>query len=279
MSKNYLCFGYGYVAQAFAQKVKCDGAAVTGTSRTNENLLLFDVSHPIPRDILFQHTHFLISIPPKNAQDPVLKHHRQDLIDHPNLQWVGYLSSTGVYGDKQGAWVDETSDCAPSDPITQARLAAENSWAELYNEHNLPVHIFRLSGIYGPGRSMLERVLTGQAQRIDKPGQYFSRIHVEDIVQVLQASIAHPSPGQIYNLADDEPCSSKEVIEYVCDQLAISYPPLIPYEDAHLSPMAKRFYSDNRRVCNDKIKSDLGVKLKYPTYREGISSLLAEGRA
>jgi nucleoside-diphosphate-sugar epimerase len=264
-----LCFGYGYVAHALAKNLKDNN--FTGTSRhPTPPILKFDEHTPIPRDILHKHTHVLICIPPEADGDLVLKLHRDDFLSHPHLQWIGYLSSTGVYGDKGGAWVDETSPCIPSDPITQSRFKAEQDWLQLHEIHSLPVHIFRLSGIYGPGRSMVERVLSGTAQRIDKPGQYFSRIHVDDIVQVLEESIAKPTPGHIYNVSDDEPCSSREVIEYVCDQLNRAYPPLIPFEEAHLSPMARRFYHDNRRVSNAKMKSQLGIKLKYPTYREGL---------
>jgi nucleoside-diphosphate-sugar epimerase len=269
-----LCFGFGYVAKALAEDVSLRNWTVTGTSRTPVSeafsILQFDTNTPLTTKTIHEHTHILISIPPFEGDDLVFQQHRDDLLSHPNLQWVGYLSSTGVYGDKQGAWVDETSTCEPSDAITQARFKAEQQWLSLYKEYNLPVHIFRLSGIYGPGRSMVERVLAGTAQRIHKPGQYFSRIHVEDIVQVLNASMAKPSAGEIYNLADDEPCSSSELIEYVCDRLHLPYPPLIEYKDAQLSPMAARFYHDNRRVCNAKIKSQLGISLIYPTYREGL---------
>lgn len=271
---NYFCFGYGYVAQAFGRALQNRGESVLGTSRNpGAHVLQFDDSHPIPATILSEQTHLLISIPPTSAGDMVLAQHRQDLLSHP-WQWIGYLSSTGVYGDYNGDWVDEEAVCHPSDPQTQARLDAEKQWLGLYEKHGVPVHIFRLSGIYGPHRSMVDRVLSGDATRIDKPGQYFSRIHVDDIVQVLLASINHPAPGQIYNLADDEPCSSRGVIEYICDQLNMVYPPLIPFEQADLSPMAHRFYQNNRRVMNTKIKRDLGVVLQYPSYREGLCAAL-----
>lgn len=261
------------MAQAFCKSLP--EGSYTGTSRLPAgDLLKFDGTNPLSLEMLYEHSHILVSIPPHEGGDLVLKLHKQDLINHPNLQWIGYLSSTGVYGDKQGGWVDEASPCEPSDPITEARYGAEKQWLATYEENGLPVHIFRLSGIYGPGRSMVERVLDGSAQRIHKAGQYFSRIHVDDIVQTLKASVAQPEPGEIYNLADDKPCSSQEIIEYVCDRLHRPYPPLVAFEHAELSPMARRFYHDNRRVANHKIKSKLGILLKYPTYVEGLESIL-----
>jgi nucleoside-diphosphate-sugar epimerase len=193
------------------------------------------------------------------------------------LAWAGYLGTTGVYGDRGGEWVDEASPVAPTMPRTRRRVAAEGRWLA----SGLPVHLFRLAGIYGPGpaRNPLDAVRSGTARRIVKPGQMFGRIHRDDIVQVLCASIARPNPGAIYNLADDEPAPPQDVVAYACALLGTAPPPEIPYEEADLSPMARSFYADNRRICNARIKEELGVILRYPTYREGLESLLAAEEA
>lgn len=282
MPNNLFCFGYGYVAKALSYELQDKGFSCVGTSRQphpGAHVICFDENNPVSRDILWQHSHVLISISPQQNEDLVLEKHRQDLIDHPNLKWVGYLSSTSVYGDWQGQWVDESSDCRAQDPIELPRLKAENDWLSLYHEFKVPVHIFRLSGIYGPDRNMVDRVLEGVATRIDKQGQFFSRIHVEDIVQVLIASMSSINPGRTYNLADDEPCDSKTVAEFVCDQLGLPYPPLQNFETAHLSPMAQRFYKNNRRVKNQRIKEELGIHLKFPTYKEGLRAYIEAAKA
>ena len=252
------------------------GWHVSGTGRKQGDFLL-DFANPLDDTgitELKQATHVLVSIPPEEeGMDPVLRFHGADLASSPNLQWVGYLSTTGVYGDSGGEWVDETTPPNPTQSRSIRRLQAETLWQEWGKAAGIPVDIFRLAGIYGPGRNVLEQIRAGTAQRVDKPGQYFSRIHVEDIARVLLAAMEKPA-GEIYNLCDDEPAPSHEVVAYGCWLLGVSPPPLVPFEEAQLSEMAKSFYAGNRRVRNGKIKEKLGVSLLYPTYREGLAQLL-----
>ena len=221
-------------------------------------------------------THVLLSIPPDEEGDPALDCHGADIAVLPGLEWIGYLSTTGVYGDTGGAWVDETATPAPTGERGRRRLAAENAWLAFGARQGLAVHVFRLAGIYGPGRNAFATVRRGAAKRIDKPGHVFSRIHVTDIAQVLAASIAKPKRGAIYNVCDDEPAPAADVVAHACALLGVAPPPLIPLDEANLSPMARSFYADNRRVSNDLIKQELGVELLYPDYRSGLAALLAE---
>ena len=192
------------------------------------------------------------------------------------MKWVGYLSTSGVYGNRGGDWVDEESPLEPTTARGQRRLEAERSWLRLHSDFGLPVHLFRLAGIYGPGRNTLLNLRDGSAKRIIKPGQIFSRIHVDDIAGVLAASMAKPNPGRVYNVCDDEPCPPQEVVEYAANLLGMSVPPEIPFEQAELSPMAKSFYADSKRVSNKRIKNELGYRLFYPNYREGLGALKSQ---
>lgn len=278
------CFGLGYSALALARRVRAAGWRVAGTCRGEARraelaaggieAFLFDRGRPLddPRAALAGTTHLLASVPPDPAGDPVLDHHAGDLRQLRGIAWAGYLSTTGVYGDRQGGWVDEQSALAPTGERGSRRLAAERAWLAL----GLPVHVFRLAGIYGPGRSALEAVRSGTARRIDKPGQVFSRIHVEDIAQVLLASIARPNPGAAYNVCDDDPAPPAAVIAEACRLLGAPLPPLEPFEQAQasMSAMARSFYADSKRVRNDRIKTELGVVLAYPSYRDGLRALL-----
>jgi hypothetical protein len=286
--KRLFCFGYGYTADYLGHELQTNqtGWTIGGTTRDSErrNELLarrirariFDDEHPIPdpRTLFERFSHLLISTPPDDQGDPVFNMHAEELINLPNLKWVGYLSSTGVYGNRNGATVDETSEVRPSSKRGSRRAFAEQQWYSLFEKHGLPVHIFRLSGIYGPGRSALDSVRVGSARRIEKPGHVFNRIHVDDIIQTIMASINNPNPGQIYNLADDVPVPSHEVIAEACTMLNIPVPPLQHYEEADLSPIAQSFYKDNKHVLNDKIKHQLGVDLKYSNYRDGLRGCL-----
>jgi nucleoside-diphosphate-sugar epimerase len=236
--------------------------------------VIFDRDHRIadlePR--LAGATHLLSSVPPDENGDPVLDVHGAAIAKAaPRLQWIGYLSTTGVYGDRQGGWVDESSALTPTGERGRRRLDAETAWLALPQ----PAHLFRLAGIYGPGRSALDTVRSGKARRVVKPGQVFSRIHRDDIVQVLLASIAQPNPGAAYNVCDDDAADPAEVITHACKLLNVTPPPEVPYAEAQLSPMARSFYDDNKRVRNDRIKRELGVTLKYPDYRAGLAALLA----
>jgi nucleoside-diphosphate-sugar epimerase len=190
------------------------------------------------------------------------------------LRWIGYLSTTGVYGDRAGGWVDEEAPLIPTGERGRRRVAAEARWLDLVRRHGSLVHIFRLAGIYGPGRNALDTVRAGRAQRIVKPGQIFSRIHVADIAQVLRASMAKPEPGAIYNVCDDDPAPPADVVAFACDLLGVPCPPPVPFDEAKLSQMALSFYADSKRVSNRRIKEELGVRLLYPSYRDGLAALL-----
>jgi nucleoside-diphosphate-sugar epimerase len=270
---HLFCFGLGYTARAFAGHLAKRAWTVTGTSRSGEDgTIAFDGTRPLPPSAFDGVTHLLISVPPGEAGDPVLNCHAQDLRGlSRSLRWAGYLSTTGVYGDRQGAWVDENSPLAPTTARGERRLAAETGWRAL----DLPMHIFRLAGIYGPRRNQLTALLEGTARRIVKEGQIFSRVHVEDIAQILQASTDKPHPGRAYNVCDDEPCPPQDVVAFAAELLKMPPPPEIPFDQAQLSPMAKSFYAESKRVSNRRIKDELSYRLIYPTYREGLRALLA----
>jgi len=287
VQKKLFCFGYGYTCDYLAHElVQQGGWSIAGTTRDPEKrdflrshgvkAHIFDYEHPLgdPYSILEGTTHLLISTPPDDNGDPTFDMHAADILNIPTLEWVGYLSTTGVYGDRDGGTVDEYSEIRPNNKRGSRRVRAENQWMSLLHQNGLPLHIFRLAGIYGPGRSALDSVRAGVARRINKPGQVFNRIHVEDIVQVLLASMAHPNPGAAYNLADDDPVASWEVITYACEVLGITPPPLMPYDEADMAPIARSFYKDNKRVANRRIKDELGVRLKYPNYKAGIDACL-----
>lgn len=279
------CFGLGYTALRLAEHLAVRGWTVAGTCRGGENLQalstgkieahIFDRDHPLAGTALDGATHLLSSVPPDDSGDPVVDLAGETIAAMPGLQWAGYLSTTGVYGDRGGAWVDETAEPAPTGARGTRRLAAERSWLELWRAYGVPVHVFRLAGIYGPGRSALDRVRVGVAQRVVKPGHVLSRIHVDDIVQVLDASMRRPDPGAVYNVCDDEPAAQAEVVAYACSLLGLTPPPEVPVEEADLTPAGRSFYAESRRVRNERIKRELGVTLNYPSYREGLAALLA----
>ena len=278
------CFGLGYSALALARALKARGWTVAGTCRSEDTRTalategieahLFDRVRPLsdPSAVLAGATHVLSSVPPDDQGDPVLDSH-SDALAALDTNWIGYLSTTGVYGDRGGDWVDESSDLRPVGPRGRRRVEAEEGWLDLWRRHGRPVHLFRLAGIYGPGRGPFEQVRTGTAKRVIKPGQVFSRIHVDDIVQVLEASMAKPRPGAAYNVCDDEAAPPQDVIVEASRLLGLTPPPEIPFETANLSPMARSFYDELKRVSNRRIRDELGVRLRYPTYREGLAAL------
>lgn len=287
MERRLFCFGLGYTAGVLVRRLLAEGWQVGGTVRETAHLealtaqgveaFPFDRAHPLPPGALSGVTHVLSSVPPDGMGDPVLEGAAAALIGaKESLSWIGYLSTTGVYGDYRGAWVDEDSALRPSSDRAWRRVEAEAAWLDLNRVHGMPVHIFRLAGIYGPGRSPLDEVRAGTARRIVKRGQVFSRIHVDDIAAVLAASMAKPNPAAIYNVCDDQAAPPHEVVAFACQLLGVEPPPPIPYEAAQLSPMAQSFWADNKRVRNTRIKSELGVTLRYPTYREGLRALLKE---
>jgi nucleoside-diphosphate-sugar epimerase len=285
---SLFCFGYGYSGDHLGHALReIGGWQVSGTTRDLEKkaqmqehgirAFLFDYQKPLNDPQLFLRgvTHLLVSTPPDDHGDPTFLMHADDILALPTLKWVGYLSSTGVYGDRDGGWVDESSEVRPTSKRGSRRAKAEDQWMSLFFKNGLPVHIFRLAGIYGPGRSALDSVRAGVARRIDKPGHAFSRVHVDDIVQVLIASMNKPNPGAIYNIADDNAAPSHEVIAHACELLGLAPPPLIPFDEADMVPIARSFYADNKRVRNDRIKNELGVELLYPDYRSGLAACLA----
>lgn len=285
--KRLFCFGYGYTSDAVARRVMGEGWAVAGTTRDNDKRrflrqqgvksYLFDYEQPLEDPLLFLRdtTHLLISTPPSDEGDPAFLMHAADILKIPSIEWIGYLSSTAVYGDRDGGWVSENAELRPSTKRGSRRLRAESQWLSLFRDHGRPVHIFRLAGIYGPGRCALDSVRAGVARRINKPGHAFSRIHVDDIVQTVCASMAKFNPGQAYNVADDLAAPSHEVIKYACEMLGLNCPPLLPYDEADMAPIARSFYNDNKRIDNRRIKDELGVVLKYPNYMEGLKGCLA----
>ncbi len=289
--KKLFCFGYGYSCDYLARELLSrEGWSVAGTTRDlvkRQSLRardieahLFDEDHPLPDPgmVLGDVTHLLISTPPNDAGDPAFLAHAEDIARLKSLEWVGYLSTTGVYGDRGGEWVDETAIPNPSSQRGSRRLKAEDQWLSLYKTYGIPVHIFRLAGIYGPGRNALASLGAGLAQRIMKEGHVFGRIHVEDIANTLLASMDHPMSGEIFNVADDLPVPSHAVVEYACQLLGRAPPPMVNFEEADLAPITRSFYRDNRRTSNAKIKQMLDVKLRYPDYKSGLKACLETER-
>jgi nucleoside-diphosphate-sugar epimerase len=280
LTPTLLCFGLGYSAEVLARRLLARGWRIVGTSRKVEKrreleargfaMHPFDRQRPLPASAFAGATHVLTSIAPDEVGDPVLDLHAGDL-HAAGLAWAGYLGTTAVYGDRGGEWVDETTPIDPTLARADRRARAEAAWLA----SGLPVHIFRLAGIYGPGRNPFVNLKTGTARRIVKPGQVFSRIHVEDIATVLEASIDRPNPGQVYNVCDDEPAPPQDVVAHAAEVMGVAPPPEQAYETAELSPMARTFYQDNRRMRNERIKAELGVQLAFPSYREGLLALLA----
>ncbi len=289
------CFGLGYTARALAGGLRAQGWRVAGTRRgggaarrpspagADLHILdrghIFDRGRPLEdagRAALARATHVLSSVPPDGEGDPVLDHHRDDIARAaPGLAWVGYLSTTAVYGDRDGGWVDEDSEIAPTGERGHRRAAAERAWLALWRRRGVPVHVFRLAGIYGPGRSVLDQLRAGRAKRIDTPGHSFSRVHVDDIVATLRASMARPDPGAAYNVCDDRPAPQRQVVEFAARLIGVEPPPLVPLAAAELSPLARSFYADDKRVRNGRIKRDLGVELRYPDYEAGLEAIRA----
>jgi nucleoside-diphosphate-sugar epimerase len=280
-------FGLGFSAQALAARLAAKGWEIVGTARDASNLARLksqgyamlpfagEPGNVALIEALAGTTHLLHSIPPGNEGDPMLAHYRDQLARVSSLEWIGYLSTVGVYGDQEGRWVDESAAPKPNSARTEARVKAEQAWLVFGRETGIPVQIFRLAGIYGPGRSVFDKLKAGTARRVKKDGQVFSRIHVEDIASVLEASIAKPHASAIYNVADDEPAAPSDVVAYAARLLGVPPPPEVDFAEADLTPMARSFYEGSRRIANARIKSELGVKLRYPTYREGLAALLA----
>ena len=278
--------GYGYSSSAVARALEGQAESLHVTARGAEKIerlrsdgtdaLAFDGSalSPALATALSGATHLLMSAPPGEAGDPLLAAPGFSDLEVPALRRVAYLSTVGVYGDHGGAWVDETSPLRPVSQRSRQRVAAEESWQAFAAARNLDLGIFRLSGIYGPGRSAIDNLRAGTARRIIKPGQVFNRIHVEDIGGAVAHALLSKESLGLFNLTDNKPCPPQEVVEYAARLIGVEPPPEIPFEAADLSPMGRSFYGENKRVSNAKIRSDLGYRFRYPTYREGLMACL-----
>ncbi|MEW9920054.1 SDR family oxidoreductase [Marimonas sp. MJW-29] len=280
MDRTLFIFGYGYSARALARRLVPQGWRVIGTTRSVEKLTEIAETGVTPLQwpgnnvvrLLQEASHLLITAGPGPEGDPVLDALAEGIrAVAPRLRWAGYLSTTGVYGDHDGGWVDENTPLAPSTKRGKARADAEAAWRAI---PDLPLHIFRLAGIYGPGRGPFSKVREGTARRIIKEGQYFSRIHVHDIASALDLSMQAPDPGAVYNLCDDDPAPPQDVIAHAAELLGLPLPPAVDFEDADMSPMARSFYAESKRVRNDRAKRALGWEPAYPDYRSGLAALL-----
>ncbi|WP_372836504.1 SDR family oxidoreductase [Puniceibacterium confluentis] len=280
MTHTLLSLGHGYSARALSRLLLPQGWRIIGTTRSADSAGALAETGIEPvlweagavRDALAQATHLLISAGPDSAGDPSLRLIGDAITARaPELYWAGYLSTTGVYGDHHGAWVDETTPLTPGTERGLLRVEAEAAWGAI---PGLPLHVFRLAGIYGPGRGPFAKVRAGKARQIIKRGQVFSRIHVDDIARVLAASIERPNPGAVYNVCDNDPAPPQDVISHAAELLNLPEPPKVDFRKAELSDMARSFYAESKRVSNERIKNELGVELLYPDYRSGLQSLL-----
>ena len=288
---HLLCIGLGYSARALARRLAPRGWRISATATRHESLTriaalgygaaLYDGSASTAAGsdlaaLTATSTHLVVSAPPDATGpdgDPVLRHLREPLAASPTLTTVAYLSTIGVYGDHAGAWIDEDVPVDPRSERSQRRADAERAWLDFGDRTGKSVLVFRLAGIYGPGQSAIDSLRAGTARRIIKPGQVFNRIHVEDIAGVIEAAFLGKPRHRIYNVADDEPAPPQDVIEYAAELLGLPVPPDIPFEQAELSPMGATFYAENKRASNARAKGDLGWRLRYPTYRDGLAAI------
>lgn len=286
---NLFIFGLGFSGRTIAERRLARGDTVTGTVRSHDKAQALSAAG-IPARVFGPDGHdnaidadvagseaLLISIPPGTGGDPVLAAYARQIAAAPNLRWIGYLSTIGVYGDHGGAWVDEQTPATPTNARSIERAAAEQAWLAFGAANNIAVQIFRLAGIYGPGQSQLVQLARGTARRIVKPGQVFNRIHVEDIARAVDASLDRPRPGAIYNVTDNEPAPPQDVVTFAASLCGVAPPREISLDDAALTAMGRSFYAESKRVRNDLLRNELGVTLAYPTYREGLTALRAAG--
>ncbi len=286
---NLFVFGLGFTARRFAERARSRFGVVRGTvteaekartiaAETGFAMRAFgpDADDPHIAADLADTDALLVSAPPDRDGDPVLRRYAEAIMKS-RIGWIGYLSTIGVYGDQKGAWIDERTPASPRSGRSRVRQEAEEAWLALGREAGKAVQVFRLSGIYGPGRNPIVKLREGRSQRIVKAGQVFNRIHVDDIATTLCASLDRPRGGAIYNVTDDEPTAPQVVMEQAAALTGLPLPPEVDFETAELSPMARSFYGENKRVRNRLIHEELGVALAYPTYREGLAALKDAG--
>jgi len=280
------CFGLGYCARRAiaALGVEASGAtrrAEAAAAWRREGVAAFAVEAPGDREglaaALAEAETLIVSAPPDDRGDPALAGFARALDAAPRLKRVVYLSSVGVYGDRGGAWVDETSAPAPASPRARRRLAAEEQWRAFAASRGVALEVLRLAGIYGPGRNALVKLAAGEARRIVKPGLALSRIHVDDVAEVARRLIEAGGPGGVWNVADEAPAPPQDVIAFAAALIGVAPPPEENFAAAALSPLARSFYADDRRVSVDKLRRELGYRWLYPTYREGLAALAAAG--
>ena len=278
--KKLLIYGYGYTASYLAESLENENYLIVASSRdekklttNNKNIKL--INNDYVRDHLLKDdiTHILISVPPNDTGDIFIQNYKDILVKNKNIEWIGYLSATNVYGDHNGELVNERSETKPTTKKGSNRLLAEKQWIELTSKFNLPIKIFRLAGIYGPDRNIKQRIVQGLVKNIYKKGQFFSRIHVEDIINILNLSMCNITENNIYNVADDFSCNLNVVIEYLCDQNKFTKPEQINFDELELNYKKESFFSENKRVDNSLVKQDLSIILKYPSFKDGYRNL------
>ena len=278
--KKLLIYGYGYTASYLAESLNAENYLIIGSSREEEKLnsdnkKIKFINNSLVNNYLLKDdiTHILVSVPPNDLGDIFIQNYRDIIIKNKNIEWIGYLSATNVYGDHNGELVSESSQTKPKTKKGINRLVAEKQWLELISNFNLPIKIFRLAGIYGPNRNIKERMTKGLVKNIFKEGQFFSRIHVDDIANILNLSMNNITKNKIYNLADDFSCNLNVVIDYLCEKNSLIKPEQINFDDMSLDYKKESFFLENKRVDNSLVKKDLSINLKYPSFKEGYKNL------
>ena len=278
--KKLLIYGYGYTASYLAETLNTENYLIIGSSReekkfNSDNKKVKFINNSLVNNCLLKDdiTHILVSVPPNDLGDIFIQNYRDIITKNKNIEWIGYLSATNVYGDHNGELVSESSQTKPKTKKGINRLVAEKQWLELISQFNLPIKIFRLAGIYGPNRNIKERLIKGLVKNIFKEGQFFSRIHVEDIANILNLSMNNITKNKIYNLADDFSCNLNVIIEYLCEKNSLIKPAQIDFDDMSLDYKKESFFLENKRVDNSLVKKDLLKNFKYPSFKEGYKNL------
>ena len=278
--KKLLIYGYGYTASYLAETLNIENYLIIGSSREEKKFNLDNkkvkfINNSLVNNCLLKDdiTHILVSVPPNDLGDIFIQNYRDIITKNKNIEWIGYLSATNVYGDHNGELVSESSQTKPKTKKGINRLVAEKQWLELISKFNLPIKIFRLAGIYGPNRNIKERLIKGLVKNIFKEGQFFSRIHVEDIANILNLSMNNITKNKIYNLADDFSCNLNVIIEYLCEKNSLIKPAQIDFDDMSLDYKKESFFLENKRVDNSLVKKDLLKNFKYPSFKEGYKNL------